>query len=144
MVQLAESIVRVKATRNQNLEEPITDPVYFKVNQLKKKQENLEPPLEYLLSFDKSLHLDDLWVTSKQLEQFNILRVEMANKQVKPRVSDDNILQETHNNSQQPEQQIGLDDEDEEIEYLARSERLRGFNMDQLDFCHHCMQLKQT
>jgi hypothetical protein len=37
MVQLAESIVRVKATRSQNLEVPITDPVYFKVNQLKKK-----------------------------------------------------------------------------------------------------------
>ena len=143
MVQLAESIVRVKATRSQNLEVPITDPVYFKVNQLKKKQENLEP-IEYLLSFDKSLHLDDLWVTSKQLYEFNILRAEMAKKQVKPRVSDDNILQETHNNSQQLEQLIGLDDEDEEIEYLARSERLRGFNMDQLDFCHHCMQLKQT
>ena len=27
---------------------------------------------------------------------------------------------------------------------MKKSERLRGYDMDQLDFCHNCMQLKQT
>lgn len=69
----------------------------------------------------------------------------MANKQVKPRVSDDNVLSEVHNSTtanQMLDQENGEDEV--EIEYIKKSERVRGFDMDQLDFCHHCMQLKQT
>jgi len=63
----------------------------------------------------------------------------MANKQVKPRVStEDNILSETINNTAQGA--LGLIyEEDISIEYIKKSERLRGYDMDQLDFCHHCM-----
>lgn len=35
-------------------------------------------------------------------------------------------------------------DDSDELEYVARSDRLRGHDLDSLDFCHHCLQLKQT
>lgn len=68
----------------------------------------------------------------------------MASKQVKPRVVDDNVIEnETH--SRTLANQVELPGEDsEELEYIDRNERIRGHDMDQLDFCHHCMQLKQT
>lgn len=97
-----------------------------------------------MVSFDKALNLKDVWITAKMLDCFNQLRQDMSNKQVKPRFSsDDNILSETHNNNSLHEKE-GISEEDIQIEYIKKSERLRGFNMDQLDFCHHCMQLKQT
>ena len=71
------------------------------------------------------------------------MRRDMANRQVKPRVSaEDNVLSET-NTSQNLFSDLQNDDE-VTIEYIKKSERLRGYDMDQLDFCHHCMQLKQT
>lgn len=65
----------------------------------------------------------------------------MAGKQVKPRVVDDNVIeQETHTRTNWPE----YSDESDDLDYIDRKDRVRGFDMDQLDYCHHCMQLKQT
>ena len=84
-----------------------------------------------------------MWVTATELQNFNEMRRDMANRQVKPRVSaEDNVLSET-NTSQNLFSDLQNDDE-VSIEYIKKSERLRGYDMDQLDFCHHCMQLKQT
>jgi hypothetical protein len=96
-----------------------------------------------LISFDKAIHLADVWVTAAELHKFNEMRREMAKKQVKPRVStEDNVLSET-NTSQNLLPEF-IDENEVSIEYIRKSERLRGYDMDQLDFCHHCMQLKQT
>jgi hypothetical protein len=65
----------------------------------------------------------------------------MASKQVKPRVVDDNVVeQETHTRTHKLE----LGDESDDLDYIDRKDRVRGYDMDQLDYCHHCMQLKQT
>ena len=142
MIQVAESIVRIKGTREvvkSNLEQPI-----IFMQQKPAKDDSSRTLTQYLVSFDKALNLKDVWITAKMLDCFNQLRQDMSNKQVKPRFSsDDNILSETHNNNSLHEKE-GISEEDIQIEYIKKSERLRGFNMDQLDFCHHCMQLKQT
>ena len=63
---------------------------------------------------------------------------------MKPRVVDDNVIEnETHSRTLANLVEMAGEDSDE-LEYIARSERVRGHDMEQLDFCHHCMQLKQT
>jgi hypothetical protein len=78
--------------------------------------------------------MPDTWVTQSQLDQFNKLRAEILSKQVKAR--NDNVIEKE---TKHPEP-----DDSDELEYVARGDRLRGHDMDSLDFCHHCLQLKQT
>ena len=137
MTQLAESIVRVKGIRDGSASEQV------KSQTKEKKKDCASNDTQYLISFDKSIHLEDVWVTAAELKNFNEMRRDMANRQVKPRVSaEDNVLSETNtSHNLVPEFQ---NDDEVSIEYIKKSERLRGYDMDQLDFCHHCMQLKQT
>jgi hypothetical protein len=61
----------------------------------------------------------------------------MASRQVKPRVVDDNAIEkETH--------LVSDGCESDDLDYIPREERIRGHDLDQLEYCHHCMQLKQT
>jgi len=71
MLQLAESIVRVKGNREDGDIHP--PPAYFQANLKRDRQ-------VHLLSFDKALHLPDVWVSASELAAFNRLRLEMANK----------------------------------------------------------------
>lgn len=82
-----------------------------------------------MISFDKSIHLEDVWITAAELQNFNQMRQEMANKQVKPRVStEDNVLSEI-NTSQNLLSEL-VDENEVTIEYIKKSERLRGYDMD--------------
>lgn len=63
----------------------------------------------------------------------------MASRRVKARVGDDTIQHETHSTLAY----TSLDSDSEDSQPL-RNERRRGFDMEQLEFCHHCLQLKQT
>ena len=94
MVQLAESIQFIKAER----EEPpcagsLETPAYFKSSLQKQPSASKAPSTQYLVSFDRSLNLKDVWLTPPKLDFFNSLRQEMASKQVKPRVVDDNVIE---------------------------------------------------
>lgn len=60
MLQLAESIQVIKAKRECTDGVQLETPAYFKSQA---KQTNKQDQTQYLLSFDKSLNLKDIWVT---------------------------------------------------------------------------------
>lgn len=76
--------------------------------------------------------MEDVWVSPQQLDSFNKLRSEMANRLVKPRVVDDNhIEQETLTvNAQASNFTEGEEEDSDELDYIAREERIRGYDMD--------------
>lgn len=119
MLQLAESIQLIKAQKDATYAE-LETPAFFNAS-----EPNLctsETDKVFLLSFDKAYHIEDTWVTKSQLDQFNSLRHEIASKQVKLRVDDNVVATEIKH--------IDLKEDSEELEYVARSERKRGYDID--------------
>ena len=62
----------------------------------------------------------------------------MPIKQVKAKIGDDN------NDNETITIKSSVDSDDENDDKPQRADRSRGYDMEQLDFCHHCLQLKQT
>ncbi|CDW80849.1 UNKNOWN [Stylonychia lemnae] len=125
--QIAESIQRIKATRNLGFQQ-VQQPYLFR----KQRFEKLKIPQNiigraYLLEFDPSFKMDDQWVTDVQLHYLNILRDEMTLS----------IRQFTQNKIKKL---IRIQEQD----VKRRQIRQQIFEEEQMGFCHHCKQSKTT